>query len=260
MRNLILPLIVWGTTAGMVVPATSRSPQDSDQAYRAAYQRWLDVIDANPALGEAFWLDTGSGPSALRNATAELVSAGPNLVPFIVREFRTETDQLRLYRLMLLLKRVSGISLYFNSGEENFYAAMPAFKARFLSQWDSGDFENATVLLRKAWKDPDPTDAVEKIDPKRLTPFLRYGVFAIPFIAESLEKQNSPELFAALLNVTGVITGETDQYVEYLENPSRLFPTRDQKLSFLKGWAGRNLNKLDRLKDLHEKIRSVATR
>jgi hypothetical protein len=260
MWNLILTFIIWGVPAGMVMPAASVSPQDPEQAYRASYHRWRAAIDANPALGEAFWLDTDNGPAALRNATAGLVSAGPNLVPFIVREFRTETDQLRLYRLMLLLKRVSGISLYFNSGEENFYAAMPKFKARFLSQWDSGDFENATVLLRKAWKDPDPTNAVEKIDPKSLTPFLRYGVFAIPFIAESLEKQNSPELFAAFLNITGIITRETDQYAEYLENPSRFYPTREHKLTFVKGWAAKNLNKVDRLKDLHEKIMSMAAR
>jgi hypothetical protein len=137
---------------------------------------------------------------------------------------------------------------------------MPKFKGRFLSQWDSGDYANATVLLRKAWKDPDPTNTVERIDPMSLTPILRYGVFAIPFIAERLEKQNSPGLFAASLNITGVMAGETDQYVDYLEKPLRLMPRREQKVAFVKAWAAQNAQKLDKLKTLHESIRSVAAK
>jgi hypothetical protein len=157
---------------------------------------------------------------------------------------------------MLLLNRVSGINLYYDSGHENFYDAAPELKARFLNEWDSGQYGNATVLLRTAWRDPDPANVVERIDPRSISPVRRYGVYAVPFIAESLQKRDSPELFAAFL----IITDETDLYARFLENPSQLFPTRDEKLAFVKGWAARNAGKLDKLKDLHENIRSLASR
>jgi hypothetical protein len=254
MRFLLGALIAWCIAPAM--PATARFPQEPDQGYRTAYLQSRSVIEANPALGDPFWLQTDVGPPALRSAVENVLSFGPNLVPFLVDEFRREADRMRLYRLMLLLNRVSGINLYFNSGHENFYDAVPEFKARFLSEWDAGNYANASVLLRSAWKDPHPGMTVEKIDPNSITQVRRNGVFAVPFIAESLEQGNSAELFAAFL----IITGETALYAEYIEHPSRSFLTHDQKLLFVKGWAGKNEKKVDRLKDLHEKIRSLAIR
>jgi hypothetical protein len=229
-------------------------PPTPEQAHRVAYQRWSDTIDAHPTLGVPFWVQTENGPADLREAVAALVSYGPNLVPFLVQELRAETDQARMYRLILLLNRVSGINLYYNSGEENVYAAVATLKARFLRDWDAGNYTNATALLRKSWKEPDPEDKTPRIDPKSITLLRRYGVYAVPFIAETLQGRNSPEMFAAFL----IIADQPALYTAYIEDPSASFSTGAQKMAQVKDWARKNERKMDRLKGLHERIRTLA--
>ena len=85
-------------------------------------------------------------------------------------------------------------------------------------------------------------------------PLRRYGVYAIPFIAEGLDTQNSAELFAAFL----IITGDSNQYSAYLENPAKLQPTREEKRAAVRGWAQENVGKVDRLGPLHEKVTALA--
>lgn len=239
----------------IVVTATSVRPAAASlqQAERTAYDRWRGAVEANPVLGTPFWLSSDSGPPELRTAVQELVSFGPNLLPFLVEELRTETNRLRLYRLILLVNRVSGINLYYDSGYENYYAAAPDLAAHFLSAWDSGQYANASVVLGRVWKDPD---TAQRIDPKSITPVRRYGVFAIPFIAESLRQQESSELFAAFL----IITGETDLYTKYINDPSGSMATRGEQLAFITAWARKHVDKVDRLHGLHERIRSLAGR
>ena len=139
---------------------------------------------------------------------------------------------------------------------ERFYDAAPQLRDRFIKDWDSHKYLDATELLRNQWRTEDQDTVPDRIDPKKLTQVRRYGVFAIPFIIEKVESHNSSELFAAFL----IITGKSDLYAEYLQNPSKLLVNRDQKLSFMKSWARENLNKLDKLPALHEKIKPLAAR
>jgi hypothetical protein len=250
MRCLLLAVTI--SYAASPTPVAAAGPQDTDQVYEATYLRWRAAIDANPTLGVPDWLTTDAGPPAVRSAVADLLAFGPNLVPFLVKEFRKEENRGRLYRLMFLLDRVSGINLFFNSNHENFYEAVPELKEEFLKAWDAGDYANATALLRKVWNEADT--APGRIDPKRITPIRRYGVYAVPFIAESLEKRNSAELFAAFL----IITGERDRYAAYIDNSSKSLPTRLEKQAFVKAWASQNVSKVDRLNGLSDKIRALA--
>ncbi|MEN3335358.1 MAG: hypothetical protein V7641_4723 [Blastocatellia bacterium] len=238
--------------------AINSSPQSSPQTasdYRVAYERWCRAIDSNPVLGEPFWVSANSGPSELRSAVGDLLAIGPNLTPFLAKEMRREKDHLRLYQLVLLLNRVSGINLYYGSGKENYYAAMPRFRDRFIEDWDSGRFLNATASLQATWMYSDDPGSRKAIDPKRLTPIIRYGVFAIPFILESLEKHDSAELFAAFL----IIIGESELYAYYLEKPADFLPERGQKLSYMKTWAGKNDRKIDKLESLHQQIKALTS-
>jgi hypothetical protein len=169
---------------------------------------------------------------------------------------RNEKDHLRLYQLVHLLNGVTGINLYFGSGEENYYSAMPRFRDRFVDDWDSGRYLNATALLEATWTDSDETRTRKEVDPDRLTQIRRYGAFAIPFIIERLEQRNSPELFAAFL----IITGESRFYADYLKKPSGFFPERGQKLSYVKAWAGKNESRIDKLEGLHQQIKALTSR
>jgi hypothetical protein len=256
MRYILVILAICSTIIGTSVTSSSRLPQDMNSTYAAAYERWGRTIESHPTLGEPFWVRTDIGPPEMRNAVQELLSFGPNMTPFLVKELRSETDSLRLYRLVLLLNAVAGINLYFNSGAENFYAAAPQMRNRFIKDWDSHKYLQATELLRNEWRTEDQDRVPERIDPKKLTQVIRYGVFAIPFILENIESHNSSELFAAFL----IITGRSDLYAEYLQNPSKLIAGRDQKLSLMKSWANENANKLDKLKTLHEEIKALTIR
>lgn len=241
---------------GSAIPNLLQAPHQAPPDYRFAYDRWRHAIDSNPMLGEAFWVSPDSGPPELRSAVTDLLSIGPNLTSLLVAEMRREKDQLHVYQLVCLLEAVSGINLYFGSGEENYYAAMPRFKERFIQDWDSGMYLNATSLLEATWTDRNESRPSEEVDPDRLTQVRRYGVFAIPFIIERLEQRNSPELFAAFL----IITGDARSYSDYLKKPAEFLPERGQKLSYVKAWADKNQRRLDQLEGLPQKIKALMNR
>ena len=65
-------------------------------------------------------MSTDSGPTELQSAVGGLLSLGPNLTPFLAEEMRIENDRMRLYQLVLLLNRVSGIKVYSAGLDENY--------------------------------------------------------------------------------------------------------------------------------------------
>ena len=245
-----LGVIVLGATLTKSLPTS----QSDDSAYATAYDRWNRAIESNPGLGEPFWLRSDIGPADMRAAVNELVSFGPNMLPFLVKELRNETDSMRVYRLLLLLNAVAGINRYYDSGAQNVFNGSARLRDSFIEDWDSGKFQNATQLLRGAWQKSHQVPTSERIDPREITQVRRYGVFAIPFINEKIESTNSPELFAAFL----IITGNSDLYAEYLESPSKHFASREEKRSLIKSWVSKNEKKMDKFKGLHDQIRTLA--
>lgn len=254
MRYVLLISFLCTIVLGVSLMNSIPMSQDADSAYAAAYERWSRAIESNPGLAEPFWLRSDIGPTQMRDAVKDILSFGPNLIPFLVGELRKETDQLRIYRLVLLLNSVAGINLYYDSGVQSVYEGSPQLRDHFVDDWDSGKFQNASQLLRHTWKKGQQTSGPERIDPKNLAQFRRYGVFAIPFIIENIEGTNSPELFAAFL----IITGDSDLYAQYLENPSKHFASREEKLSSIKSWVSKNEKKMDKLKELRDKIKMLA--
>jgi hypothetical protein len=256
MKYAVALLALCGIVIGSGVSNSLQSPQQSSADYRTAFERWCRAIDSNPFLGEPAWVRTDIGPAELRSAVGDLLAIGPNLTPFLVEEMRSEKKQFRLYQLVLLLNEVSGINLYFGSGEESYYAAMPRFRDRFVQDWDSGKFLNATASLEATWTSSYEPQTRKEIDPQNLTQIRRYGVYALPFIFEGLEKDNSPELFAAFL----IITGERELFTHYLEKPSDFLSERGEKLSYVKAWAGRNERKIDKLGSLPQQIKALTSK
>lgn len=255
MKYLLMVLALLCLAAIGFAMSSGRLRQDSDSAYEAAYQKWSAVIDANPQLGEPFWFQTDIGPAELRTATQALLDFGPNLTPFLVEKLRHETDPMRLYRLVLLLDRTAGINLYYQSGAENFYDAAPKFRDQFVNDWDSQKFANATQLLRSLYQDRKEDTTARQIDPKVLADIRRFGVFAVPFIEENIRGRNSRQLFAAFL----IITGRSKQYTAYIDNPSGRFTDRGEKLGLMKSWARDTEKKMDRLQELHDRVKQLAT-
>lgn len=254
MRCILLIFSLCLTVLGASLMNSRPLSQSDDSVYPKAYERWIRAIESNPGLGEPFWLRSDIGPNDMRAAVKDLVSLGPNMLPFLVKELKQETDSLRLYRLVLLLNAVAGINLYYDSGVQSVFDGSPEFRDRFIEDWDSGKFLNAAQLLRGTWQKAHQVTTSERIDPRRLTQVRRYGVFAVPFIIANIQSTNSPELFAAFL----IITGNSELYAQYLESPAKRFASRDQKLSLIKSWVSENEKKMDRLKGLHDQIRILA--
>ncbi len=249
---LILCLIVISTTVSNFLQTSGQSSPD----YRPAFEQWRRAIDANPRLAEPFWVHPEGGPAEMQSAVGNLLSIGPNLTPLLVDEMRTEKDPLRLYQLVILLNAVSGINLYYGSGEDNYFEAMPRFRDRFIQDWDSGKFLDAAASLETDWAPSYDPQARKGVDPKKLIQIRRYGVYALPFIIKELEKRDSPELFASFL----IITGESELFAHYLEKPSDFLPEREQKLSYVKDWAGRNESKIDKLGSLPQQVKALTSR
>jgi hypothetical protein len=237
-----------------VFMAAPRPAQKIDPAYKAVYDEWRKQIDANPVLNVPMWLDPDIRLPELRKATRNLLSIGPNLTPLVVEELRTETDHFHQYILIHLLDGVSGINLYYDSGAENLWDATPALIEQFIAKWDSGIYLKASELLKSEWKDPVDGIAPKKVDPDSIIPIRRYGVYALPFIVESLNQRNSSAVFAANL----IITGESDRYTRYIKSPSAMFRTRNEKLSYIKAWARKNETRFDKLGDLYSRIEAIA--
>jgi hypothetical protein len=258
MRYLVSVLVIACIAVVMFAPVAAR--QDDDAACRAAYAQWRAAVEAHPQLGDPFWFDShNQGPADLRKAVDNVVSYGPNLVPTLVEELRSEGDHMRVYRLLGLLRRVAGIDLNFDlkatTGQAHYWEAVPALKSRFLSKWDAGDYANATVILGAGWKDPGVgTDG--SVSPENLGPLLQYGVFAVPFIADKLTRHESPVLFAAFLNVTD----HMDEYTRFYKHPGNSFATGQEKAAFMKQWAHDNVHKFSRLKGLQDQIAALAAK
>jgi hypothetical protein len=238
----------------LVLMAASRSAQKVDQDYKVVYDEWHRQMDANPWLDGPQWFRTDVGPFGLRNATRNLLSIGPNLTPLIVEELRTETDRYRQFLLIYLLNKISGVNLYYGIGDVYVWDATPELIKNFIAKWDSGAYLRANELLATEWKDPDDGTISRKIDPNSIVPIRRYGIYALPFIIESLNQRNSSAVFAAYL----IITGESDQYAKYIENPSTMFQAQGDKLSHIKAWARNNETKFDKLGALHTRIKAAA--
>lgn len=256
MRYAVALFTLCWILTGSAASKSLQAPQNSESDYRAAYERWRRAIDANPALGEPFWVSTDSGPTELRGAVADLLSFGPNLTPFLAEEMRNENDRFRLYQLAQLLNRMSGIKLYSSGRDENYVEAMPQYRDRFIDDWDSGRYLNASALLEATWTYSDAAETRNGVDPKKLTEIRRYGVFALPFIIARLEKHNSPEIFAAFL----IIIGESFLYSDYLKKPSGFLRSRGQKLSYVKDWTRKNERRMDKLETLHRQVKALTSR
>jgi hypothetical protein len=171
------------------------------------------------------------------------------MTDFLMEQLKSEQNNLRIYQVISLLRPTSGILLI----PDIPFKALPQFRDQVVEDWASGKFHNATELLKASWTYDDDAARIGTVYPQRLDPILRYGVFALPFIIEELQQRNSPELFAAFLNVSG----ELDLYALYIEKPNDLLSSRTDKLWFVKAWADENANKLDKLGNLNSRIRAL---
>ncbi|RPJ60235.1 MAG: hypothetical protein EHM23_11090 [Acidobacteria bacterium] len=222
--------------------------------YKAGYEAWQKAI-ATTNVDSTFWFVTDGPPIPVRDAFLELKQFGPNMVPFLVNELRREEDRDRLTRLVLLLMYGFGLDMIATKPGVlmSYYDLAPESRQLFLREWDAGRFLEPQEFLKDVRRGSNEDAVVTRVDPRNLVGVGKFGPFALPFIAETLKKHNSAELFAAYLWTTGQI----EIYSEYLNNPQSLCPTRQEKLRHLKEWTKANGRKIDKLHPLHEKLKAA---
>jgi hypothetical protein len=214
-----------------------------------AYQNWQAVLDAHPELEDGFFFAQDFGPQQLRDAVKTLLFFGPNQTPFLVEQFRRETNSVRLYRLTKLLNKVSGINLY-SGREQAVFSDLPKYRDEFIKQWDTGEIKRPERLLIDARRLARDAGDSRKVEAKNTFALRRYGIYGIPFLVREIRRTNSSELFAAFL----MITDHREIYAQYLDKPQEMFTTVESKLSFIKRWHQDQRGKLHQLGGLNDNI------
>jgi len=232
---LILALFVHG-----LFPAP---PEQPDQRYREAYAAWMTgAMKTDPSV----WFPHHEDYPLFRPLAA-LEDIGPNIVPFLVEELRHEQDRNRIYRLCSLLTYLSGIDLLLGKRlplRGSLQEAYPAYREDFLAAWGSGVVTNPTESLRFARRYVDEDKPIDKCDYQgSLAEVRTSGIYALPFIVETLKQHNSDELFAAFL----AVTGQHHLYSRYCTGPREMFTAHADKIAYVKTWFKANKHRIDRL-------------
>jgi hypothetical protein len=200
-------------------------------------------------LGDAFFFETEHGPHDLLKAVKEMENAGPNMTPFLMEQFRTETNGIRLYRLTKLLSKISGVIIYTENPQEVF-SSLQAHRDKFMQEWDSGEIVEPDQKLAKLPRSPEALSGPAKVVLKNTFAFRRYGVYTLPYLIREIRKTNSAELFATFL----IITDHQRLYAEYLDKPGELFATKQDKLTFIADWRRNNSARMAKLTNLTKKL------
>ena len=225
----------------------------ADPSFEAAYNEWCKAIESNTFLNIPHWFATENVPVEVSNAMKRLKSLGPNMTPFLVEQLRKEENRMRLYRLVLLLSRVCGINLYYDSGYENYYSASRQMRDSFIQKWDSGEYLRASEILRQSRSTVAEDVVVNAVDPRRLSGIIIYGIYALPYIVETLRTRNSPDVFAAFL----AITCQMETYRSFINKPMQQFGSRQEKMHAVRTWVAQNRQRYDRLGMLSSQIEAL---
>lgn len=195
-------------------------------------------MDTNPLMDVPFLFSTNFSPQM----TAVLVGVYSNRFEFArwLGE-RIATNQYSnmsegvfstFYKDLLLLGETAGICLVYPlRGDES-----PGFLERnfrkFQQDWKAGRYENPDKEIREFCEARLAGEKADKVDADALLPLRRYGIFGLPELVRQIKKNNSKHAFAAYL----IITGQRDEYADYIANSNKRFTNTEAKLKHVQKW------------------------
>jgi len=232
---------------------TPRRRQASATRHREAYDAWMK---ATFEIDISFWL-SGHRDSPTFRPLVNLMEIGPNIAPFLVNELRNERDEKRLHRLCTLIGYLPDIDVLRGKRlplRGSFQEAYPASREQFLADWDAGIVTGPTESLRIARRNIDEDKPVDKFDYQGTLGEVRSsGVYALPFIVETLKQHNSEELFAAFL----AVTAQYDLYSLYCKAPREFFVSQPEKIGYVQAWFKANEHRINELTQVHAKLKKL---
>jgi hypothetical protein len=273
------------TSLSNLVHGQSAEPSAS---YRAILERWHAALNLSPS-GLSFTPYFGlAGPGALElNASVkQLESIGANMIPFMVKQIRGDLRTLknamtaspmtwdpacvnfetaahkkgeigtaanRLDRDVELMFMLGGIQIRIGMTDFSTTHWMERIEG-FLKEWDAGSYISPESKLRAIREESKEVRDSPAIDYRKTFPYRRYGIYALPFLINEIRDNNSAECFSAFL----IITFHRDLYASHYDDPRKLYPTTSDKMSFIRTWWRENKQKLTQLRDLSDKIRTLA--
>jgi len=237
----------------LFVGAFGAAPRSSDGRYREAYEAW---VKATFQIDISFWFSDHKDSPTFR-PLMNLMDIGPNITPFLIEELRQERDEKRLYRLCSLIGYLPDIDVLRGKRlplRGSLSEAYPASQEQFLADWDAGLVTNPTESLKAARRNIDEDKPVDKIvDYHPIAEVRTSGIYALPFIVETLREHNSVEVFAAFL----AVTAQYRLYSRYCETPRELFASQAEKIGYVKAWFKANEHRIDQLTTVHARLRDL---
>lgn len=223
-----------------------------EKSYREAYEAWMK---GTFEIDISYWLHNDRGSPTFR-PLMDLLEIGPNITPFLVNELRREASKDRLYRLCTLIGYLTGIDVRrgreFTPGEI-LARDYPASREQFLADWDAGIVTDPTESLRMVRRTVDEDKVLDKVDFPNLQEVRTHGIYALPFIVETLKEHNSDELFAAFL----AVTAQYGLYSRYCNSPRHMFVTQPEKLAYVRAWFKNNEHRINELTQVYAKVKEL---
>lgn len=231
---------------GDIRQAPAYYAQKDSRAFRNAYEDWQRVLDGSPISSDPFFFNKDAGTKEQQDAIKAVLAFGPEAVPDLVLNIRSEGNRMHLYRAIMLLEELAGINVYI-SYNKNIHDEIFVLRDKFLREWDSGDYLEADRVLAKTGGRYLKKDLeTEQIDPRSLVNIRYFGIYAMPFIIRGIRDYDSPECYAAFL----IITKQREKYAEYISHAKQNQITSSQKMDDVKKWYADNHERLERMNNL----------
>ncbi len=233
MRKLLLAVLFLGL-ALLFRPATNAAETvERQREFEELYSRWHRGLDTNMnSLSQPFFFRTNAGPPELVAVVQEMMRHGLAMTPFLCEKLAREklTDR-RLYSDVLLLEKMTGIDLFHaddaSAANQDFGANIVKFTGQFQAEWRRGIYKDPRARIAPLCEARLAKEGGATIDARDVVALRRYGIFGLPELVRQIRKSNSRHAFAAYL----IITGQPDEYGDYILQADKKLTTREEKLA-----------------------------
>jgi hypothetical protein len=222
------------------------------------YNQWHDALDSNPFITEPVFFNTERTPRDYAEIVNNIFNNKLAVLEYVCDKVANGTSR-NIYRDALLIDRLGGVNLFYDkitfpltTIRKNIENNVPTFQM----EWLAGDYKAPDQIIKRlcqqlmSGSDDEASNVMHlAIDPARLIPLRRYGIFALPELIRQLKYTNSKHVFAAILAITNM-----DEYSAYLRFSDRDYLQKTDKINLITRWYQKELEKDNNSNDIMKKI------
>ncbi|MCX7722460.1 MAG: hypothetical protein N2379_05295 [Verrucomicrobiae bacterium] len=216
----------------------SQGAESQAQKCEDLYQRWHELVAADPLMDVPFLFSTNGSPP-MTVVLAEIYSNRFDFAYWLCERMATnqypnmaEGVFSTFYKDLLLLGKMGGICLIYPLLSDESPGFLERNFRKFQQDWKAGKYKDPSKEIRELCESRLAEEKADKLDPDALLPLRRYGIFGLPELTRQMKQHNSKHAFAAYL----IITDQGDAYREYLSNSNQQFTNVEAKLKHVKAW------------------------